>query len=144
MRVLPDLSQKPRLGHRTTHTVLVRDDGFAQSHSFAEPVHRVWNKLSKERVRGCTAPEREALERVSARPSRQHQAPIKRNARRLYTPQDQRGVETVFVIMDRQEGQVLARVKGGALHCEVEAEKLARSQGFELSDLKVVFEGELQ
>ncbi|TPL42599.1 MULTISPECIES: hypothetical protein [unclassified Mesorhizobium] len=138
MRVLPDLTQKPRLGRRLATTVLVREDGFVQSHSFAEPVHRVWNKLSKERVHT-----HEPVPEPSARPSRQRQAPITRNARRLYTPQDQRGVETVFVIMDRQEGHALARVKGGALHCEVEAEKLARSQGFELSDLKVVFEGEL-
>ncbi|TPJ51742.1 MULTISPECIES: hypothetical protein [unclassified Mesorhizobium] len=142
MRVLPDLSQKPRRGQRLAHTVLVREDGFSQSHSLADMVHRVWNGFSLPKV-ACTAPEREALERVSARPSRQHQAPVRRNARRLYSPQDQRGVETVFVIMDRQEGQVLARVKGGALHAEVEAEKLARSQGFELSDLKVIFEGEL-
>ncbi|WP_419694850.1 hypothetical protein ACN2CC_32060 [Mesorhizobium muleiense] len=45
--------------------------------------------------------------------------------------------------MDREQGQVLARVKGSAAHCEIEAEKLARSQGFELADLKVLFEGEL-
>lgn len=139
MRVLSDLTQKPRLGQRLAHVVLVREDGFAQSHSLAEPVHRVWNTLSKERVRT-----HEPVPEPSARLSRQHQAAPKRNARRLYTPQDQRGVETVFVIMDRQEGQVLARVKGTALHCEVEAEKLARSQGFELADLKVIFEGEFQ
>ncbi|MER8983948.1 hypothetical protein [Mesorhizobium sp. M0843] len=142
MRVLQDLTQKPRLGHRLAHTVIERAEGFAQSHSMAEVEHRVWNKLSKERL-SCASPERDALDRVSARPSRQHQAPIKRNARRLYSPQDQRGVETVFVIMDRLMGQVLARVKGSALHCEKEAEKLARSQGFELADLKIIFEGEL-
>lgn len=144
MRVLQDLTQKSRHGQRLAHTVLVREDGFTQSHSLAEPVHRVWNELSKERVRGCTAHEQEALQRVSARPSRQHQAPVRRNAKRLYTPQDQRGVETRFVIEDRVTGQVLARVKGGAAHCEIEAEKLARSQGGELSDLRVYFEGELQ
>jgi hypothetical protein len=71
---------------------------------------------------------------------RQHQA--LRNARRLYSPQDQRGVTIVFLIMDRVTGQVLARVRGCALHCEQEAEKLARSQGCELADLKVIFEGE--
>ncbi|TGR74919.1 hypothetical protein EN836_33100, partial [Mesorhizobium sp. M1C.F.Ca.ET.193.01.1.1] len=122
MRVLPDLTQKPRLGQRLAHVVLVREDGFTQAHSMAEPEHRVWNALSKERVRGCTAHEREALQRISARPSRQHQAPVRRNAKRLYTPQDQRGVETAFLIEDRLTGQVLARVKGTALHCEVEAE----------------------
>ena len=72
---------------------------------------------------------------------RQHQIP--RNDRRMYRPQDQRGVSTVFVILDRETDQVLARVRGGAAHCEVEAEKLACSQGCELADLKVVFEGEL-
>lgn len=139
MRVLPDLTQKPRLGRRLATTVLVREDGFVQSHSFAEPVHRVWNALSKERVHT-----HEPVPEPSARLSRQHQAPVRRNAKRLYTPQDQRGVETRFVIEDRVTGQVLARVKGGALHCEVEAEKLARSQGCELSDLRVYFEGEIQ
>lgn len=139
MKILPDLSQ-PRLRRVFAKaTVLVRDEGFHQTHALAEVEHRVWNTLSKERIRGCTIPEPEP----SARMSRQHQAKIPRNTRRLYRPQDQRGVETVFVIMDREQGQVLARVKGSAAHCEIEAEKLARSQGGELSDLKVIFEGEL-
>ncbi|ESY35748.1 hypothetical protein NKK48_01450 [Mesorhizobium sp. C386A] len=142
MKILPDLSQPKMRRVFARATVVEREDGFSQSHSMAEVEHRVWNKLSKERL-SCASPERDALDRVSARPSRQHQAPIKRNARRLYSPQDQRGVETVFVIMDRLMGQVLARVKGSALHCEKEAEKLARSQGFELADLKIIFEGEL-
>mgnify|MGYP001093769301 CR=1 FL=1 len=111
MRVLPDLTQKPHLGRRLATTVLVREDGFVQSHSFAEPVHRVWNALSKERVHT-----HEPVPEPSARLSRQHQAAPKRNTKRLYTPQDQRGVETRFVIEDRVTGQVLARVKGGALH----------------------------
>ncbi|RWM32616.1 MAG: hypothetical protein EOR77_21540 [Mesorhizobium sp.] len=139
MKILPDLSQPKMRRVFARATVFVRDEGFVQSHSMAEVEHRVWNRLSKERVRGCTLRETEP----SARPSRQHQAKIPRNTRRLYRPQDQRGVETVFVIMDREQGQVLARVKGSAAHCEIEAEKLARSQGFELADLKVLFEGEL-
>ncbi|RWH52249.1 MAG: hypothetical protein EOQ82_26490 [Mesorhizobium sp.] len=139
MKILPDLSQPRQRRVFARTTVLERDEGFVQSHSMAEVEHRVWNKLSKERVRGCTLRETEP----SARMSRQHQAKIPRNARRLYSPQDQRGVETVFVIMDRVTGQVLARVRGGATHCEIEAEKLARSQGGELADLKVIFEGEL-
>ncbi len=52
-------------------------------------------------------------------------------------------MSTVFVIMDRKTGQVLARVRGGAARCEIEAEKLARSQGGTLADLRVVWEGEL-
>ncbi|RWI47555.1 MAG: hypothetical protein EOR34_10460 [Mesorhizobium sp.] len=139
MKILPDLSQPKMRRVFAKTTVLVRDEGFVQSHSMAEVEHRVWNKLSKERVRGCTLRETEP----SARPSRQHLAPVPRNAKRLYRPQDQRDVTTVFVIMDRVTGQVLARVKGGAAHCEIEAEKLARSQGGELADLNVIFEGEL-
>lgn len=65
-----------------------------------------------------------------------------RNVQRLYRPQDQRGVQTVFVIEDRSNGQELARVRGGAAHCEIEAEKLARSQGYDFKDLIVRFEGE--
>ncbi|RUU78237.1 hypothetical protein [Mesorhizobium sp. M7A.F.Ca.MR.362.00.0.0] len=138
MRILPDLSQPKMQRVFAKATVVEREDGFSQSHSMAEVEHRVWNKMSKERVKTSTP-----LPEPRAQISRQHQAPIPRNARRLYSPQDQRGVETRFVIMDRQEGQVLARVKGSALHCEKEAEKLARSQGCELADLKVIFEGEL-
>lgn len=83
-----------------------------------------------------------AVETRASGGRRQHQP--QRNAQRLYRPQDQRGVQSVFVIMDRVSGQVLARVRGNAAHCEIEAEKLARSQGGTLADLRVVFEGELR
>ncbi|MBN7759764.1 hypothetical protein JF546_19115 [Nitratireductor aquimarinus] len=142
MRILPVLDQKPVRRHFASHVVIQRED-YTPPQTPHSVEHRSWNSLSFSRLRGCSAPEREALERVSARPSRQHQAPVRRNVMRLYRPQDQRGVRTVFVIMDRVTGQVLARVRGDAAHCEIEAEKLARSQGCQLADLKVIFEGEL-
>lgn len=170
-RVLPDLSQKSVqrqfLGH--THidrgglapepgrpfAVAPRDPSRFVEHEGRE-VHgkrviregRVvmpsrWNRLSFEPVH--TGAEQLLVEQAFQRPKppRQHLAQKPRNVQRLYRPQDQRGVQSVFVIMDRKTGQVLARVRGSAAHCEIEAEKLARSQACELADLKVVFEGEL-
>lgn len=166
MRVLQDLTQKPRhaqvLGHVVVERdglVVLKDKPMVQAPSVTsrtvESTGRVirrgrvvregwvqdpapWNKLHMpERV--ATTPPTPQLRASGGR--RQHQP--QRNVVRLYRPQDQRNVQTVFVIMDRDTGQVLARVRGGAAHCEIEAEKLARSQGFELADLKVVFEGEL-
>lgn len=52
-------------------------------------------------------------------------------------------MQAVFVIMDRLTGQVLARVRGNAVHCKIEAEKLAQSMSVDLRDLRVRFEGEL-
>ncbi len=138
IRILPDKTQRPVRRQFATALVKQYEDDFPHQQHPSEVQHRVWNSMSFGRVKT-----REPLPEPSARMSRQHQAPVHRNVQRLYRPQDQRGVETVFVIMDRVTGQVLARVRGDAVHCEKEAEKLVRSQGGTLSDVKVLIEGEV-
>jgi len=142
MRILEDLSQNPNhVRWYGEHTVFGRPDELPQPVApTAKDSPRVaWNQLHMPQRIVTQQP---AVEVRAAGGKRQHKA--RRNKRRLYRPQDQRDVQTCFVILDRETGHVLARVRGDAAHCEIEAEKLARSQGCELSDLRVVFEGELQ
>ncbi|WP_353645750.1 hypothetical protein [Mesorhizobium sp. WSM2239] len=145
-KILADLTQKPQGRQFARATVLVHDEGIggnpgspvgAKITGKRCPTGR-WNKMSfPERV-----PTRPVMAEVRVSGG-QRQLQPKRNPMRLYRPQDQRGVQTVFVIFDRDTGQELARVRGNASHCEIEAEKLARSQGCEFADLIVKFEGEL-
>ena len=150
-KILADLTQKPRRARRLGHTVIVRDAGLGD-HAPGAPIGAKitgkrcptgrWNDLHMpEKV--ATKPPVPELRASGGR--RQHQPA--RNVQRFYTPQDQRNVQTVFVVIDRHahdgRGQVLARVRGCAAHCEIEAEKLVRSQGGTMADVKVVFEGEL-
>lgn len=131
--------QQPSVPTRFTESVgrLVNNNKVVREGKVLDP--RPWNSLSfPERLETTPPPGREVS---AARGRRQHQA--KRNMRRFYRPQDQRDVQTVFVVIDRLSGQVLARVRGSAAHCEIEAEKLAQSQGGTIADLRVIFEGEL-
>lgn len=147
-KILADLTPHTYPKFHLGHTHLVRDDGGLYETQPGQPVG------AKIRGKRMPSPRHNSLSMTRVKThepvvevkisTRQHQAQKPRNARRLYRPQDQRGAYPVFQIMDRVTGQVLARVRGTVNHVEVEAEQLARSQGGDLADLKILIQGEIE
>ena len=64
--------------------------------------------------------------------------PVHRRRERTYVPMDQAQDAPEHLILDRQSGQCLGRVRGTALWCLAQAGLLAQCQGFGLQDVHVI------